>query len=98
MKKETLSIEEPMIFLALLLIDPNSKTKTLQIEITNKPISYLINQISESLNLPRDELRCIYQNKELRLHASKPIHSLCIQNGDIIYTKLRIKGGSQQSF
>ena len=97
MKKETLSIEEPMIFLTLLLIDPNSKTKTLQIEITNKPISYLINQISESLNLPRDELRCIYQNKELRLHASKPIHSLCIQNGDIIYTKLRIKGGSQQS-
>ena len=81
----------------IIIIDINSKAKAIQLKTTNQLVTSLIDQISEITRIPLSDLRCIYQNKELLLQASRPIEELGIQDGDFIYVKLRLKGGSNQA-
>ena len=81
----------------IIIIDVDSRPKVIQIDTINKSILHLITQISQSINIPLSDLRCVYRNKELSSHNSESIKDLGIQNGDIIHAKLRLKGGSLQN-
>ena len=99
MERTSLDPNEPMSMTRTIIIaDFNSNLKTLQINIFNKTIQHLITRISQITRIPEQDLRCTYHNKELLLHASEPIINIGIQNGDTIYTKLRLKGGSQHPY
>jgi len=43
-------------------------------------------------------LRIIHHNKELKADYTEPLNDLGIESNDVLYTKLRIKGGGRPKF
>ena len=74
--------------------DVDGTSKIVQLDIQKLGTTQLIEIIEKVTRVPKSQLRCTFQNKELNVLNQGTLENLGIRNNSTIEIKLRIAGGS----
>ena len=80
----------------ILIRDLNGTTKVIQINNEHIKTKQLLEKIEHITKIPKSEIRCSFQNKELNHKDKKTLKDLGIENNSYIDIKLRLVGGTPQ--